>query len=137
MVGEIIAIIFLIFFMASFPVFLQSTAYQGINDNYFKRIKIKRFKFLFKAIGWQSTAKRGVIIPMLIIQIMGYVFALAAVIASCVLLLSVYNENNLRILLIVNSSMCGVVMIVSFVAFVMTSMVSKRREENNFNPSMK
>lgn len=137
MVGEIISIIFLIFFMTFFPVFLQRTAYQGVNDNYFKRIKIRHFNFMFKAIAWQSSAERGVIIPMLVIQIMGYIFALVAIIVSCVLLLVVYNENILRILLIVNSSMCGVVIIASFVTSVITSIVSKRREENNFNPRVK
>lgn len=137
MVGEIISIVILILAMALVPIFLQLTAYQGINDNYFKRIKIRYFKFMFKAIEWQSAAKRGVIIPMLVIQIMGYIFALVATIVTCILLFAVHNENNLQLILIVNSVMCGLVIIISIVTVVITGIVSKKREEKNYIPPNK
>lgn len=131
MSGEIISIVILISAMALFPVFLQLTAYQGINDNYFKRIKIRRFKFLFKAIDWQSTAKRGVIIPMLVVQISGYILALISIILTIILVFAINVGNRLQITVIVNGAILGIEIIADIVTVIITSIVSRMREENN------
>lgn len=137
MSGEIISIVILISAMALFPVFLQLTAYQGINDNYFKRIKIRRFKFLFKAIDWQSAAKRGVIIPMLVVQISGYILALISIILTIILVFAINVDNRLQITVIVNGAILGIEIIAAIVTVIITSIVSRKREENNYIPKKK
>ena len=137
MSGEIISIVILISAMALFPVFLQLTAYQGINDNYFKRIKIRRFNFLFKAIGWQSAAKRGVIIPMLVVQISGYILALISIILTIILVFAINVDNRLQITVIVNGAILGIEIIAAIVTVIITSIVSRKREENNYIPKKK
>lgn len=134
MSGEIISIVILILAMALVPVFLQLTAYQGINDNYFKRIKLKRFNFLFKAIGWQSARKRGVIISMLIIQLSGYIIALISIILTIILVISINGDNRLLITVIVNGAILGIEIITTIVTFIITCSVSRKREENNYFP---
>ena len=132
MLGEMISIVILILAMALIPVFLQLTAYQGINDNYFKRIKIRRFKFLFKAIGWQSVAKRGVIIPMLVIQMSGYILAFISMILTIILVFAINVDNHLQITVIVNGAILGIEIIATIVTVIITSIVSRKREENNY-----
>lgn len=137
MSGEIISIVILISAMALFPVFLQLTAYQGINDNYFKRIKIRRFKFLFKAINWQSAVKRGVIIPMLVVQISGYILALISIILTIILVFAINVDNRLQITVIVNGAILGIEIIAAIVTYIVTGIVSRKREENNYIPKKK
>lgn len=137
MQGVIFAIVILILLMALVPVLLQLTAYQGINDKYFRRIKLKHFKFLFKAIGWQSSAKRGVIIPMLVIQISGYIFALISTIFTIVYAFVVNVDDCLRIPVIVDGVIFGIEIIISIATDIITGIVSRRREEKNYIPKKK
>ncbi len=68
--------LFFSFVIIATPIFSQRTAYQSIDENKFKLYKIKKLGFLFKGMQGQSASKHGVIMPMLIIQIQGYLLGL-------------------------------------------------------------
>lgn len=67
---------FFCFIIIGTPIFMQQTAYQSIDENKFKKYKIKKFGFLFKGMQGQSASTHGVILPMLIIQIQGYIIGI-------------------------------------------------------------
>ena len=56
-----------------FPILSQMRAYQSIVEEKFKHYKIKTFDFLFKGIQGKSVEKYGIIAPMLIVQLQGYI----------------------------------------------------------------
>lgn len=60
------------------PIFMQRTTYQGIDEDKFKKYKLKNLGFLFKGMQCQSASSHGVILPMLIIQIQGYIVGIAS-----------------------------------------------------------
>ncbi len=68
--------LFFSFLIIAIPIFSQRTSYQSIDENKFKLYKIKKFGFLFKGMQGQSASNHGVIMPMLIIQIQGYILGL-------------------------------------------------------------
>jgi hypothetical protein len=68
--------IFFSFLIIAIPIFSQRTSYQSIDEKKFKLYKIKKFGFLFKGMQGQSASNHGVIMPMLIIQIQGYILGL-------------------------------------------------------------
>ena len=65
--------IFFCFLIVVIPIFVQRTSDQSIDQTKFKKYKIKRLGFLFKGMQGESASTYGVILPMLIIQIQGYV----------------------------------------------------------------
>ena len=64
------------FLIVVIPIFIQLSAYQSIDENKFKKYKIKKFGFLFKGMQGKSASTHGVILPMLIIQIQGYIIGI-------------------------------------------------------------
>ena len=66
-------LVFLIILIISVPLFMQRTSYQSINEKKFKLYRIKRLGFLFRGMQGTSASSHGVILPMLYIQIQGYV----------------------------------------------------------------
>ena len=78
--------LFCIFLIIATPIFMQRTAYQTIHENKFKLIKLKKIGFLFKGMQGQSATSHGVIWPMLVVQIQGYILGIIALIFMvCVL----------------------------------------------------
>ena len=78
--------LFCIFLIIGIPIFLQRTSYQTIHENKFKLIKLKKIGFLFKGMQGQSATSPGVIWPMLVVQIQGYILGIIALIFMiCVL----------------------------------------------------
>ena len=72
--------IFLVILIISIPLFMQRTSYQSINEKKFKLYRIKRFGFLFRGMQGASASSHGVILPMLYIQIQGYVVGILSLI---------------------------------------------------------
>ena len=68
--------IFFCFLIIAIPIFMQRTSYQSIEESKFKKYKIKKLGFLFKGMQGESASTYGVILPMLIIQIQGYVLGI-------------------------------------------------------------
>lgn len=95
---EIAASIFLIAFciplMFIIPRFSQWNRYD-INPEHFKKIKVQKLHFLFSGLGgkdciYHSVKKYGVILPMFIYQISGYLCAIIAV-GLTLILLFIFN----------------------------------------------
>lgn len=126
----ILTIIMFILFMGFLPVFAQGNC--GINDAYFKRIKVKRLGFLFRGVDWESASKRGLIKSLFIIQIIGYILMLLSTILVFILLFAVNVEDNIKLTIIVISSILVAEVIAVIVVIVITGAVAKRREENNY-----
>lgn len=125
----IFSIVFCIVGMALVPVVAQNTANQGINDKNFRRIKIKRFKFLFKAFGGESVEKHGIIISMLVIQIFGYCMSLLSIIATLILLILLSSDNKLKIICITLFIVLAFVIITYVCVNIATMIVSKRIDD--------
>ena len=73
LMGFVLAIIII-----AMPIFMQRTTYQNIDERKFKKYKLKTLGLLFKGMHCQSASSHGVILPMLIIQIQGYIVGVAA-----------------------------------------------------------
>ena len=56
-----------------FPILSQIRGHQSIEEEKFKHYKIKTFDFLFKGMQGKSVEKYGIIMPMLIVQLQGYI----------------------------------------------------------------
>ncbi len=125
MAGKIIALIGLIILMGFFPYIAQGNC--GINDSYFKRIKIKRLGFLFCGVNRESASKHGLIKSLFIIQLIGYILMILSAILVFILLFAVKVEDNMRLTLIVLSSILGAELIALVAVMAITSAISKKR----------
>ena len=84
-----LSIIFFIILMFVAPLAMQLRLYE-IEPDHFKKIKIKKVKFLFKGIGgkhsiYGDVEKYGIIISLFIVQLLGYVTALLSTILVFIL----------------------------------------------------
>lgn len=80
-----LSMIFMLGLMPIIPLVSQVRAAASIIPHNFKKIKIKRFSFLFKGIGgkdsiYGSVKDYGIILPMFILQILGYILCILSII---------------------------------------------------------
>lgn len=115
--------IFFCFLIVVIPIFMQRTSDQSIDQTKFKKYKIKRLGFLFKGMQGESASTYGVILPMLIIQIQGYVVGIMT------LTLVIVNEFTKLV-----DELIGIVIIVlithvliSIIITIITGMISRKR----------
>lgn len=115
--------IFFCFLIVVIPIFIQRTSNQSIDQTKFKKYKIKRLGFLFKGMQGESASTYGVILPMLIIQIQGYVVGIMT------LTLVIINEFTKLV-----DELIGIVIIVlithvliSIIITIITGMISRKR----------
>lgn len=115
--------IFFCFLIVVIPIFMQRTSDQSIDQTKFKKYKIKRLGFLFKGMQGESASTYGVILPMLIIQIQGYVIGIMT------LTLVIINEFTKLV-----DELIGIVIIVlithvliSIIITIITGMISRKR----------
>ncbi len=115
--------IFFCFLIVVIPIFVQRTSDQSIDQTKFKKYKIKRLGFLFKGMQGESASTYGVILPMLIIQIQGYVVGIMT------LTLVIINEFTKLV-----DELIGIVIIVlithvliSIIITIITGMISRKR----------
>ncbi len=115
--------IFFCFLIVVIPIFMQRTSDQSIDQTKFKKYKIKRLGFLFKGMQGESASTYGVILPMLIIQIQGYVVGIMT------LTLVIINEFTKLV-----DELIGIVIIVlithvliSIIITIITGMISRKR----------
>lgn len=115
--------IFFCFLIVVIPIFMQRTSDQSIDQTKFKKYKIKRLGFLFKGMQGESASTNGVILPMLIIQIQGYVVGIMT------LTLVIINEFTKLV-----DELIGIVIIVlithvliSIIITIITGMISRKR----------
>ena len=111
------------FLIVAIPIFMQRTAYQSIDENKFKKYKMKKFGFLFKSIQGKSASTNGVILPMLIIQIQGYIVGILTF--SFVVINEIFHflEESIGVVIIV----LFIHLFIAILTTVITGLVSKKR----------
>ena len=114
--------IFFCFLIIAIPIFMQRTSYQSIDETKFNKYKIKKLGFLFKGMQGESASTYGVILPMLVIQIQGYVLGILTL--SFVILNEIFKfiEESIAIVIV---TLFIHMLIVIFVT-VITGIISKR-----------
>ena len=106
----------------------------GINDDYFRLVKIRRLSWLFNGVSGVSSKKHGVIYSFLILQILGYAFGLISTIVSIVWI-SLLREQSTYLLVyfgIVLAVECLVVIVVTEA----TRRVYFKREKHRKTPNV-
>ena len=117
--------IFFCFLIVAIPRFMQRTAYQSIDESEFKKYKIKRFGFLFKGMQGESASTHGVILPMLAIQIQGYVIGIATF--AFVITNEIWHFLDDAILVVIIALFVHVFIVVLISAT--SGIISKKRKE--------
>jgi len=84
-----------------FPILSQIRAHQSIEEEKFKHYKIKTFDFLFKGMQGKSVEKYGIIMPMLIVQLQGYIVGILTLCFIIICESSKIIENYLSIVAII------------------------------------
>lgn len=105
------------------PIFMQRTTYQSIDENKFKLYKIKNIGFLFKGMQGESARTHGVILPMLIIQIQGYVLGICS---FCFLIFDEIYQFSIDALLVVIITLF-IHEFVCVLTAIITGFISKRK----------
>ena len=115
--------IFFCFLIVVIPIFMQRTSYQNIDETKFKKYKIKRLGFLFKGMQGESASTYGVILPMLIIQIQGYIVGIVTLTLVIINEFIRFVNEPIGIVIIV----LIVHVIISIMITIITGMVSRKR----------
>lgn len=125
MVLDILEIISVSVLMVIVPVYGQWNLYDIIDDSKFKRIKIKKFAFLFKAISFQSVKKHGIILPLFVIQLISYPLAVFSIIFG---LIGYISESPKIVSLLV---ILGIETFVYVLLTITLSVISKKRKNSS------
>ncbi len=115
--------IFFCFLIIISPIFMQRTSYQSIDETKFKRYKIKRLVFLFKGMQGESASTYGVILPMLVIQIQGYVIGIITFSFEIINEFTKFIDEPIGIDIIVLLTH----ILISIIITIITGMVSRKR----------
>lgn len=104
-----------------------------INTDYFKKIKVKKFTRLFRGIGsgdciYKDVKNYGIIIPMFILHIVGYVLSLLSV-AVALILLFVFKIGY-KYTAITLFAMAGIFMAIIALTIVICIAITKKRDKN-------
>ena len=102
---------------------MQRTSYQSIDETKFKKYKIKRLGFLFKGMQGESASTYGVILPMLIIQIQGYVLGILTLTFVIINEFVKFIDEPIGIVIIV----LFVSTLLSIIITIITVIISKKR----------
>lgn len=115
--------IFFCFLIAIIPIFMQRTSYQIIDERKFKKYKLKRIGFLFKGMQGDSATTSGVILPMLIIQIQGYVVGIITLTFAVINELTEFIEEPIGIVIII----LIVHILISIIITIITGIIGRKR----------
>lgn len=117
--------IFYCFLIVATPIFMQRTADQSIDETKFKKYKIKRLGFLFKGMQGESASNYGVILPMLIIQIQGYVVGIITLTLMIINEFINFVEEPFGILITILFTH----VLISIIITIITGLVSRKRKK--------
>lgn len=106
------------------PIFMQRTTYQSIDESKFKKYKIKKIGFLFKGMQGESASSYGIILPMLIIQIQGYVVGIASIVFVVINEISYFVEDAVLVVIITLFLHVFVAILITII----TGIISKKRK---------
>ena len=119
LIGFILAILII-----AIPIFMQRTTYQSIDESKFKKYKIKKIGFLFKGMQGESASSHGIILPMLIIQIQGYVVGIASIVFVVINEISYFVEDAVLVVIITLFLHVFVAILITII----TGIISKKRK---------
>lgn len=131
---EIFLIIFFIFCIAVLP-HLWQWRMDYICSDFFRKIKIKKFWCFFTAMNtgfwWQKDNKRvvindGIILPMLVLQILGYVLA---GLITIILFVFLIMKMDLLFLGLVSGIILAIDVVVQIITIFITWRISRKREK--------
>ena len=121
----VLGIFFVCILIIVIPVFGTWNMYTIIDDTEFKRIKIKRAKWLFRAIEFKSVEEHGIIIPLYILQLLSYPISLLSLVIGIAMLVC---ERDPKSVLLIPSIALGIVVTVWVIAIMVLSILSKARK---------
>ena len=110
--------------IVAIPIFMQRTTYQSIDERKFKIYKLKKIGFLFNGMQGESSSSHGIILPMLIIQIQGYIVGILSF--SLVVIneiIQLFNDSVLMVIIILFIHVFVVILLT-----VITGFISKKRK---------
>ncbi len=108
------------------PLFIQINTYQSIDESKFKKHKIRKFSFLFRGMQGESVCNHGIILPMLIIQIQGYLLGILSIVLLVLGEIMYFFSESVFIVIIILLIHTIIVVTISAI----TGFASKRRPKN-------
>ena len=124
MIGEIAKFVFVSLLIVFVPVFGPMKLYDIIDDKKFKRIKIKKFKRLFTAIGFQNVATHGIIIPLFVAQLISYIVFIATIIVGIILIINQQSPVTLSAIILVIETFANTILVI------VLSIISRKRQQS-------
>ena len=124
MIGEIAKFVFVSLLIVFVPVFGPMKLYDIIDDKKFKRIKIKKFKRLFTAIGFQNVATHGIIIPLFVSQLTSYIVFIVTIIVGIIFIINQQSPVTLSAIILVIETFAYITLII------VLSIVSRKRQQS-------
>ena len=124
MIGEIAKFVFVSLLIVFVPVFGPMKLYDIIDDKKFKRIKIKKFKRLFTAIGFQNVATHGIIIPLFVAQLISYIVFIVTIIVGIILIINKQSPVALSAIIL------GIETFADTILVIVLSIISRKRQQS-------
>ena len=124
MIGEVFKFAFIALLIIFIPVFGPMKLYDIIDDKKFKRIKIKKFKRLFTAIGFQNVATHGIIIPLFVSQLTSYIVFIATIIVGIILIINQQSPVTLSAIILVIETFANTILVI------VLSIISRKRQQS-------
>ena len=122
MLKEIIELILISIFIVTVPVYGHVNVYDIIDDKKFKRIKLKKFKNLFKAIGFQDISTHGIVMPLFLLQLTSYFLAFLSIIIGVVYIINKKDPTVISLIIL------GVDVLAFLILVIILTIISKKRK---------
>lgn len=132
MIVELILATFLTLLIPLIVPFFSVRLYE-INPEYFRKVKIRKLSFMFRGIGGKESIygdvrNYGVIIPIFVVQIIGYLLTLIQLIM--IPLLYIFVSISYITIIVIGSVFCAYIIGLTIVSLVCIG-ISKRKEDLN------
>ena len=123
----VLGILFVCLLIIVIPVFGTWNMYNIIDDTKFKRIKIKRARWLFRAIEFKSVEEHGIIVSLYIFQLLSYPLSLCSSISGIAMLVCTHDPKSALLFPLI---VLGIETTIWFVTILVLSILSKARNKN-------
>lgn len=121
MLLKFLGLLYISICMVAIPVFGNFNAHERYDDTKFKRIKIHKGKCFFRASGFQSVEKHGLVIPIFWLQLLSYPLAIVTFIGGTICL--IINKDPIKISFI----LLGIEALIDLVINIVLEIISKIR----------
>lgn len=123
MVIESIKLIFISILIIIIPVYGHWNLYDIIDDTKFKRIKLKKFKNLFKAIGFQDISTHGIVVSLFWLQLISYVLAFLTLIIGVAYIINKKDPTIISLIIL------GIEVLSFLILVIILSIISNKRKK--------